>query len=342
MCERWRRSNRRRRTKTARWSSRTGVLSLGSPPSKWIRRLPSTRIRPNRSFISAWDGSDPRRSCASPITSSWKSTSSRASPDCGSWRFPPSRTSKPPPSMTWWRTLIAAGAVPAAFVPPDIRSPDAGSSGAPIPTDLVEDAELQTHPVPDLGLGAVPRVVTFLDGIARWSVMAYDGYAPLVRAYVAAAARRRPTRGALRTTHEKSRDFAVAPLDRMSATHRALLTKACSDVEPASGDHVGHPLLYLETVETAVRRARAHVEREIAEATLATLADDEWLVLDGLLSRSAAVAKHPRAMGLIRSHGTQFLEGRGLELALTLPAGHRTSVFRVQGGHTRSEVYSWY
>ena len=244
--------------------------------------------------------------------------------------------------MTWWRDLIAAGAVPAAFVPPDVRSPDAEASGAPIPTDLVEDAELQTHPVPDLGLEAVPRVVSFLDGIARWSVLAYDGYVPLVRAYVAAAARRRATRGALRTTHEKSRDFAVAPLDRMSAAHRALLTKACPDVEPVGGEHVGHPLLYLETVETAVRRARAHLEREIAEAALATLADDEWLVLDGLLSRSAAVAKHPRAMGLIRSHGMQFLEGRGLELALTLPAGHRTSVFRVQGGHTRSEVYSWY
>src|SRR5205823_14301635 len=26
----------------------------------------------------------------------------------------------------------------------------------------------------------------------------------------------------------------------------------------------------------------------------------------------------------------------------TLPAGHRTRVFRVRGGHTRTEVYSWY
>jgi hypothetical protein len=45
---------------------------------------------------------------------------------------------------------------------------------------------------------------------------------------------------------------------------------------------------------------------------------------------------------VIKSHGAQFLEGRGLERALTLPAGHRTSVFRVRGGHTRTEVYSWY
>src|SRR5438552_5259673 len=59
-------------------------------------------------------------------------------------------------------------------------------------------------------------------------------------------------------------------------------------------------------------------------------------------SRPPAVPGHPRALGVIKSHGAQFLEGRGLERALTLPAGHRTSVFAVRGGHTRTEVYSWY
>jgi hypothetical protein len=91
-----------------------------------------------------------------------------------------------------------------------------------------------------------------------------------------------------------------------------------------------------------VRRARAHLERELAETATASLGEDEWLVLDGLLSRSPAVARHPRALGVIKSHGAQFLEGRGLERALTLPAGYRTSVFAVRGGHTRTEVYSWY
>jgi hypothetical protein len=123
---------------------------------------------------------------------------------------------------------------------------------------------------------------------------------------------------------------------------RRALHDACPDIEPVSGERVGHPALQLEAVEAAVRRSRAHIERELAEACLAGLGTDEWLVIDGLLSRSAAVARHPRALGVIGTHGTQFLEGRGLERALTLPAGHRTSVFRVQGGHTRTEVYSWY
>src|SRR6266566_3829083 len=63
---------------------------------------------------------------------------------------------------------------------------------------------------------------------------------------------------------------------------------------------------------------------QVAEQCIATLGADEWLVLDGLLSRSPTVARHPRALGIINSHGTPFLEGRGLERALTLPAGHRT------------------
>src|SRR3989454_8705305 len=95
-------------------------------------------------------------------------------------------------------------------------------------------------------------------------------------------------------------------------------------------------------VEARVRRGGARIERDLAEQAMNDIGPDEWLVIDGLLSRSPDVARHPRALGVIKSHGTQFLEGRGLERALTLPAGHRTRVFAVRGGHTRTEVYSWY
>src|SRR5207249_10841832 len=118
--------------------------------------------------------------------------------------------------------------------------------------------------------------------------------------------------------------------------------QAAPVIEPIDGELEVQPARYLEQVESTLRRARTHLERELAEAATAALGADEWLVLDGLLSRSPAVARHPRALGVIKSHGAQFLEGRGLERALTLPAGHRTSVFAVRGGHTRTEVYSWY
>ncbi len=245
--------------------------------------------------------------------------------------------------MTWWQALIEAGAVPAAYVPP----PSAGSSArdeadAIAPADLVEDAELQAHALPTRRAAAIPPAVSFLNGMERWSVVAYDGVTQIVNAYVAAAVCRRDERGVLHATLERSRAFAVAPIERVSPALRPLLEQAAPDIEPIAGELVGQPARYLEQVESTVRRARAHLERELAEACTAALGADEWLVLDGLLSRSPAVARHPRAVGVIKSHGAQFLEGRGLERALTLPAGYRTSVFAVRGGHTRTEVYSWY
>ena len=244
--------------------------------------------------------------------------------------------------MTWWHALIDGGAVPAAYAPmPGAGASARDESAGNAPADLVEDAELETHAIPRTR-AAIPSGVSFLNGIERWSVVAYDGVIQIVNAYVAAAVCRRDDHGVLHATLEKARAFAVAPVDRLSPTLRSLLERAAPDIEPVDGDLVGQPARYLEQVESTVRRARAHLERELAEAATASLGAGEWLVLDGLLSRSPAVARHPRALGVIKSHGAQFLEGRGLERALTLPAGYRTSVFAVRGGHTRTEVYSWY
>jgi hypothetical protein len=235
--------------------------------------------------------------------------------------------------MSWWKSLVEAGAVPGS-----------GSKGedpeAAERAELVEDGELRAHAIPEQP--RVPATVAFLNGFERWGVRAYDGVIPLVEAYVAAAVRRREGRGGLLALGVRQRRFAVAALAGMTPKLRQLLEQNAGDIEPVDAEFVGQPARYLEQVETIVRRARAHLERELAEATIASLGAEDWLVLDGLLSRSPAVARHPRALGVIKSHGAQFLEGRGLERALTLPVRHRTSVFAVRGGHTRTETYSWY
>lgn len=237
--------------------------------------------------------------------------------------------------MTWWQALVDAGAVAGGLG----RGVWDQGETATYDTTVVEGSELQAHPIPQ---SPIPNAVSFLNGIERWSVRAYDGVIPLVEAYIAAAVRRRDERGVLHTTSQRSRAFALAPLEKMSPELRQLLEQSAPDVEPVDGEFVGQPARYLDQVETTVRRARAHLERDLADACTGQLGDDEWLILDGLLSRSPGVARHQRALGVIKSHGAQFLEGRGLERALTLPAGHRTSVFAVRGGHTRTEVYSWY
>jgi len=45
---------------------------------------------------------------------------------------------------------------------------------------------------------------------------------------------------------------------------------------------------------------------------------------------------------VIKSHGAQYFEGPELERALTLPVGHRTSVFRPRRRGARRDIYSWY
>jgi hypothetical protein len=64
--------------------------------------------------------------------------------------------------------------------------------------------------------------------------------------------------------------------------------------------------------------------------------------VDGVLSDSPALSGHPRALGVVKSHGAQYFEGAELERALTLPAGHRTSVFRPRPRGARREIHSWY
>lgn len=237
--------------------------------------------------------------------------------------------------MTWWHALIEAGAVPGN-----------GGKSDEIETgeraDLVEGTELRAHGIPARSAANIPRLASFLNGIERWNVVAYDGVIQVVNAYVAAAVCRRDATGVLHTTMERSRAFAIAPLERMSPALREVLEQSTSDIERVDAELVEQPARYLDMVESTVRRIRAHLERDLAEEVIDELSADEWLVVDGLLSRSPAVARYPRALGVIKSHGAQFLEGRGLERALTLPAGHRTSVFAVRGGHTRTEVYSWY
>src|SRR5262245_1794605 len=239
--------------------------------------------------------------------------------------------------MIWWQALVRAGAVRGGAG--QGTWDESGGGGDTLHAEVVEGSELEAHPIPE---SRVPNPVSFLNGIERWNVRAYDGVIPLVDAYVAAAVRRRDPHGVLHTTGERQRSFVVAALSSMTPALRELLEQSADDIEPVDAEFVGQPPRHLEQVEAIVRRARARLERELAEAVLEQLDAAEWLVLDGLLSRSPAVARHPRALGVIKSHGAQFFEGRGLERALTLPVGHRTSVFTVRGGHTRTETYSWY
>ncbi len=244
-------------------------------------------------------------------------------------------------ARSWVEAIVAAGAVPASHIPEaslgrlDVEE----FTGA----DLVEDPDLRVHPV--AGARALaPAAVHFLDGIEQWRVVGYAGVTPIVGAYVATAIRRRgpPPDRRPRTVAADAEEFAVTRLDRLPDAVRTALAATGVRVVEFAPEDAGQPARALRAAHGEVQRARAALERRLAERCLATLGADEWLVVDGVLSDSAALSAHPRALGVVKSHGAQYFEGVDLERALTVPAGHRTSVFRPKSRGARREIYSWY
>jgi hypothetical protein len=242
----------------------------------------------------------------------------------------------------WLDALYASGVTPASFLPDASlgrqHDPDDDSAAVAVEVDMVEHDDLRVHAVAPQ---PAPAGVSFLDGIQQWKVIGYDGVQPIALAYVAAAVRRRGSDRRLATAAWAARTLVIAPTQVLGDERRGALEVAGLEAVPVDAD-AAQPAQVLELLRREVHRARAGLERKLGEQAVAALDREAWLVVDGQLAVSAALAKHPRAVGVIKSHGAQFLSGRHLERALTIPAEHRTSVFRVRGGHGRTAVDSWY
>src|SRR5206468_3433129 len=213
-------------------------------------------------------------------------------------------------SRSWVEAILAAGVVPASYVPEASvgRTDVEEFTGA----DPVEDPELRVHSL----AGArplAPVAVGFLDGIEQWRVVGYAGVTPIVRAHVAAAIRLRGADRRPRTIAEAAEELAITRLDHLPAAVRAALEETGVSVVEISAEDAGQPARALPAARIEVQRARATLERRLAERQLSRLGADEWLVVDGVLSDSP-----------------------------TLPAVHRTSVFRPKSRGARREIHSWY
>ena len=158
-------------------------------------------------------------------------------------------------SRSWVDAILAAGTVPASYVPEASvgRADLEEFTGA----DPVEDAELCVHPL----AGArplAPAAVGFLDGIEQWRVVGYAGVIPIVRAYVAAAIRLRGADRRPRTIAEAADEFAITRLDRLPAAVRAALEGTGVRVVEISADDAGQPTRALPAARIE-EIGRAHV-----------------------------------------------------------------------------------
>ena len=244
-----------------------------------------------------------------------------------------------PPS--WVDAVLAAGAVAASSLPDASlgRTDIEEFTGA----DPVEDGQLQVHPLGE-AQALTPRAVGFLDGIEHWRVVGYAGVTPIVQAHIAAAIRRRgpPPDRRPRTVAEEAEELAITRLDLLPDAVRRVLEERRVRVVEIPREDAGQPARALPAARVEVQKARAALERGVGERGLAALGAEEWLVVDGVISDSPALSAHPRVIGVVKSHGAQYFEGAELERALTLAAGHRTSVFRPTPRGARREIHSWY
>lgn len=199
------------------------------------------------------------------------------------------------------------------------------------PARLVEDTALQVRPV-----GApvsFHEPLAFLDGVQRSEVVAYAGSSPLVVAEVAAAIRLRRDRH-LATVAEERLVFVVGRAAALAAAGSAvdgIERHAIEDDGPA------HPLRDLELARRLVDRIRGNLELVVYDRFRAM--HDDWLLVDGSLAASPALAADGRAVGLSKSHATLPFEGEDLSRYLRLPAGSRSSMFQPAG--ERAPVVAW-
>jgi len=162
-------------------------------------------------------------------------------------------------ARAWIEALLAAGVTPATFVPDASLGRFDQEPTERAAADVLEDAELTTHAVADAA--APPATVAFLDGIQQWRVVGYDGVVPIVRAYVAAAVRRRGADRRLRTTIEDAREFAVAPLSSLGREQRAALEAHVDvvdlpDLPPSQPGPVLEAARHVVVVVTGAEKAR--------------------------------------------------------------------------------------
>jgi hypothetical protein len=214
---------------------------------------------------------------------------------------------------------------------------------------VIEGTALRAVRVPDFSPEVKSGFGAFLDGTQKVQIVAHHGGMPIVIGTVSAAVRVRVDRRMTTWGHQPPRverkiylplrflpvltDF---PDDAAQASWQVVDTSTADK----NGEYPSqHPAVLLERATRAVDQEREQLEDRLAEAWCARR--EAPIFIDGGISRSAAVASSPIAVGVIKSHRTLYVEGDALRIVLGLKKGERSSVFRVSP-RSRNSVMSWY
>ncbi len=205
--------------------------------------------------------------------------------------------------------------------------------------EIVEQGgDFRIHKV---GPPAQSRFQFFLDGIEQTRVSGYVGMIPIVHGYVAAVIRRRADRS-FRTWAVLEEEVLAFPFEHLSPQRliglgfpENVLLDSSKESDPL------HPIRLAENGRVAIKRRRSRIEAQLARRWVRSSGGHGWLLVDGGLAIDRSLAACGRAVGLVKSHRTQFLNPELMYRVLGMRAGERSSVFKPIRPEV-GEVYSWY
>ncbi len=172
----------------------------------------------------------------------------------------------------------------------------------------------------------------FLDGIQRSWLMYLVDYVPVYYGYTAAVIRQRSDRH-LHTWLHQVHEAIYLPYAYIAPSELANLQAQGFRVIDTLPQQELHPLNLRDSAREAIANRRQQLESELAEQWIKANSLG-WLVMDGAISQL-----HPRAIGVIKSHNTQYFPFPEQAVILGLRAGQRSSMFQPA---QRQGVYSWY
>ena len=239
------------------------------------------------------------------------------------------------------RALRHAGAVVAAAEPalelrPAAPEPPRLQRAEPLEGGAVRARRVEGEPV--------AGIAAFLDGIQESRVLAHwPGGVPLVHGTVAAAIRRRRERTlvAWRTDSVRIERALFVPRAALGDGAWRALEESYAVRDTLEPGEAGpwHPQDLTARALSGVQRRREVVETTCAELWCAK--GDGPLFVDGGIAAAGAAAHSDRAIGVVKSHRTLYVDGDALPIVLGLRAGERTTAFTVSSPR-RAAVASWY
>ncbi|MEN6520573.1 MAG: hypothetical protein ABFD46_05415 [Armatimonadota bacterium] len=223
----------------------------------------------------------------------------------------------------------------------DVDEDRALPSAEPVVAEQAEIAEgtgMLAHPIQQT---KNTRFTHFLDGAQATRRIGFHNHTvPLLYAHLGAVIRRRNADRRMSTSYQAFSENLYFSFDHLDPAEMLKSGIEAKNVK-IDGDGDTHPLRLLELARRSASNDRAELERKLADEWMKNSADDEWLLWDGSITGRMDAAKHPRVVGVIKSHQTQYFNAEDQRKILSLGVGERSSVFKPRG-RDWVPVYSWY